>query len=276
MSSSTKKKAGKKRQRRRTGKCAGNLRKRQNKKGALGSVQTSPPIQHSNFLRLPEAVFVAGILPYVSDRDLVTSVPLLGKFFHKLCSECDSALWKQRCEKLWIGKVEASLAPFRSHARYKDRYINSLRDSHRRDITEDELCNLEWGFRFRAWAGVEMCSMDPYWELCYHDRQGKFRFVEPQNIMRRVFLRNHRLANPGPEDEIDRYLQDYGIRVKWKITKSRHGRRGCFVKVNHWPSAIPLRNPKTWGWIMYNEWVLYVSPPTIDHLLSLHSRFETC
>jgi hypothetical protein len=45
---------------------------------------------------------------------------------------------------------------------------------------------------------------------------------------------------------------------RWRFTKTKEGKRGHFVKINHWPSLIISRS-RDWGWRMENCWVVYTS-----------------
>jgi hypothetical protein len=40
------------------------------------------------------------------------------------------------------------------------------------------------------------------------------------------------------------------------MRKTKLGRKGCFVQINHWPS-LELRRSEEWGWSMRNQWVVY-------------------
>ncbi len=47
---------------------------------------------------------------------------------------------------------------------------------------------------------------------------------------------------------------------RWRFTKTSQGRRGLYVKVNHWP-ALSISRTEDWGWRMENCWVVYLTIP---------------
>jgi hypothetical protein len=45
-----------------------------------------------------------------------------------------------------------------------------------------------------------------------------------------------------------------------RLTRTKDGRRGNYLKCNSWPSASISRTAR-WGWHMENEWVMYTTDP---------------
>lgn len=47
---------------------------------------------------------------------------------------------------------------------------------------------------------------------------------------------------------------------RWRMTKTRQGKPGHFVKVNNYPS-LEITRCKDWGYVMENCWVVMNGPP---------------
>lgn len=76
----------------------------------------------------------------------------------------NEGLWQSARDALWEGKVcvssEAKALPPR---RAKDAYIQSLRDSTRTWLGQDELTTFSWWFRFKQQAGEAWTAQDPWY-----------------------------------------------------------------------------------------------------------------
>jgi hypothetical protein len=77
----------------------------------------------------------------------------------------DHTLWTRQCKELWKDKayIPAQAIQALKAKRGKDAFKIALVDSKRTCITTDELCGVEWSFRFRRLAGPEWVERDPYW-----------------------------------------------------------------------------------------------------------------
>ena len=238
---------------------------------------------------------VVHVLACLTDREVATTAPAIHRDFARACAAHDDQVWAPRCARLWRGKCEAAVVPFRDapagKMTHRVRYMRSRVDARRTVITEDELCGLEWAFRFKEAVGEDFVDVDPYWQNSGFDERGEFHFVPQSNggggggstarcFMRRRFLRKNKLnlvVNPGDEDALGALVRGYwgaDYTIKWRFTKSRQGVRGQFVKLNHWPSSQPIRNRENWGWIIHNDWVVYAHPATLGHLLATHEEME--
>ena len=52
--------------------------------------------------------------------------------------------------------------------------------------------------------------------------------------------------------------EPYFFRYRWRFTKTSQGKRGHYIKVNHWP-ALSISRTEDWGWKLENCWVEYRS-----------------
>ena len=125
----------------------------------------------------------------------------------------------------------------------------SVQDARRTHFADAaELCSLVFEFRFKPAAG------DYWYEL------------NPSQPMLRQFCNDATIAPRGSAARLqqDPLLTDPEIvawlpPIRWRFTKSKLGRRGQFVQVNRWPSAVISRDVLTWAWRMESEWVTYDS-----------------
>ena len=208
--------------------------------------------------------------------------PLTCHYFAELCITYDNPLWYFRCIRLWCGKCEASVARFRDcqhQTNYQCRYLQSVVDSKRTRITEQELCSLVWALRFKEGVGEDMLRLDPYWEHASYSELGKLVWTQEtvtSIILRKFHMDGRFTVQPGTSDSLHIWAQQMQIPIRWRLTKSREGKRGHFLKLNQWPSSRSQRNPCNWGWIFYNEWTVTIYPPTKEHFFALHNKLEKC
>ena len=195
----------------------------------------------------------------------------LDRRLRNLCATTDSFLWRQHCARLWEGKVDNAVRPFRDNVAlsWRQKYILSLQDSRRTKITAAELCGWTWAFRFKEAVGHDFLALDEYWDIL-----PPFRIGTTVMVRRFETGAEQLVVNPGRRDPLDRWADMIDLTIRWRITKSRNGRRGQFLKLNNWPSGGFERNMQNWGWLIHNEWTAYCSPPTLEHMRSLHDRFE--
>jgi hypothetical protein len=83
------------------------------------------------------------------DAAAVAQVTVVCRRLHQLCEA--PRVWAALCSSLWADKI---MDTFPEHANaelpWKQRYRDSLMDSVRQLITEEELCRLVWRFRFKG------------------------------------------------------------------------------------------------------------------------------
>jgi hypothetical protein len=80
----------------------------------------------------------------------------------------------------------------------------------------------------------------------------------PTHAARRGGLVENRSA-PSRQSALERLIAQEYPRIVWRMTKSRQGRRGQFVKINHWP-ALTVTRLEDWGWQLDSCWVRYRTP----------------
>ncbi|PSC75299.1 F-box family isoform B [Micractinium conductrix] len=149
----------------------------------------------------------------------------------------DGRLWRPLCEAAWAACVYSPAAA-RPDLTWRQRHALTLADRQRATLTADELCTFTWLFRFKSEAGRFWLALDPWWVGL------------PQ--LRRFFHADGSLT-AAPEDPL------WGEHeTRWRFCKTRHGVKGLYVKVNHWPSLTVSRTPAG-GWQLENEWVVYAA-----------------
>jgi len=161
-----------------------------------------------------------------------------------------NGLWKGHCARLWEGKIHVLsgarelLDSGEGHKAYRD----SLLDSRRQHLTDEELASIVWHYRMKKSAGGSWIEEDPYWN-------GK-----PAN--RRKFHADgsvSRITDSGLEEPVDRV---------WRWVSGSGGRvgpRGSFLRFSsqgrEFPTHFVSRHPANWGWILQNCWSVTMSFP---------------
>mmetsp|Transcript_41476 Transcript_41476/g.117458 ORF Transcript_41476/g.117458 Transcript_41476/m.117458 type:complete len:250 (+) Transcript_41476:75-824(+) len=153
-------------------------------------------------------------------------------------------LWRQRV----AGKlVVRSADPFYKGVDLQKEAVRcALRDSTRSWLTDVELMNLSWFFRFRPAAGQHWLSQDPY--------------LRNQTPARAKFLPCGRMEFEGIEG-----LETARTEWSWATRGAkRRGPRGSFLRVSldgaPVPSYVVTRHPN-WGFVMQNCWGIFTSFP---------------
>ena len=171
-------------------------------------------------------------------------------------------MWEGKCEDSWK-EVE-----FNRELRWRQKYVFSIGDSLRTELSERELVKFVWAFRFKAAAGEYWQEFDPYWS-----GEGEtYRVPVLRMFTHDGFVRPIESKPDQDKDPVHYLCEANNIKIRWRFTKSRKGRRGCFVQINRWPSMGIFRNPRTWGWYMQSQWVVYCTPALDMH--SLHDVVE--
>lgn len=202
----------------------------------------------------------------------------------RTAGHADSTLWRRLCERLWAGKLVAKhFRRMREAGEAKEAYRQSLADSRRVCITQQELTRARWSFRFKSTAGEAWQENDPWWQgkdatqvrfrpdgsACFKRGFGSgsshsicWRFVK----MRSQFLQaleahlRHIQAGGQPDDP------EFSCRL---LTLDVEGQRPCFshrgvrakVSGREVPTYCVRRHPDNWGWVMESCWVLWTSWP---------------
>eukprot|EP00850_Spirogloea_muscicola_P006194 SM000029S10489 [mRNA] locus=s29:423592:424691:+ [translate_table: standard] len=157
----------------------------------------------------------------------------------------DDVLWRAHCKELWQDKFHVPPRAADPSTPRHEAYQLALQDCKRATITLEDLCRCAWDFRFKPQAGEYWMSLDPFW-------QGL-------PSMQRVFHANGTVS-AHKMDVI------YGSHeCTWRFTKSKEGKPGTYIRINHWPSLIAART-KDWGWTLENCWVKYHSTRQPPHL----------
>ena len=87
-------------------------------------------------------------------------------YFQTALKERSNHVWDRMCESTWDGKVHithSAIALRKSPNGAREALKSSLADAKRTELTDEELCSLDWRFRFKEQAGPQWQEHDPYW-----------------------------------------------------------------------------------------------------------------
>jgi hypothetical protein len=83
------------------------------------------------------------------DVSALARVTAVCSLLHHLCEA--PRVWADLCAHLWADKIlDSYVDNANAELSWKQRYRDSLVDSVRQQITEEELCRLVWRFRFKG------------------------------------------------------------------------------------------------------------------------------
>jgi len=188
-------------------------------------------------------------------------------------------LWEKICHELWKDKVYIPRFILKQPRSLKT-YFYSIKDSKRQFfLTEHELCEQHFHFRFRLQSGYYWYSKDPSFKeddtpmYRSFNKDKTFNHAPPSSLNtiehQQFTLNKDYIKIPKFDFLIDdpEVVAHLPSSIKWKMTKSKNGKKGQFIKVNQWPSLHVTRNTDTdWGWTLEEEWVKYqtCSPSTLS------------
>lgn len=176
-------------------------------------------------------------------------------------------VWCALCEHLWKGKaLPSKFILLRDAGHAREAYRQSLLDSKRTDICMEELCSIQWSFRFKAAAGDGWQESDPWWQG-QSATQARF---SPSGVIR--FQRGGVLGQDPPKlrwrfvhfrDGFLNELDQQRVTVEGFESFSGFGRRGVCAKVmgREVPAYCMRRHKGNWGWVMESCWVVWSSWP---------------
>lgn len=228
------------------------------------------------------------ITAFLKPRDLL-HLGTTNREFYNFCKSNASG-WDAFCERLWHDKIYVSQSARQNPSKILA-YQESILDSKRSYITMEELCyetsKIIWSFRFKASAGTDWTSVDPW----HNGRPCR----------KVVFLRDGRVqwvvVPTTNEDATTTSLQmdetvrftDPPTRMTWRfLTRPMDlpsRRLGCYVRFNVGGRDVPTyavsRSPTAnWGFVMESCWGIYGSfelppKPIQQHpLLPNHRRHQ--
>lgn len=163
----------------------------------------------------------------------------------------DDRLWRKLCARLWATKayIPQRFLEGTALSTPRERYVASIADSTRTEITRDELCSLTWFFRFKRAAGSHWCGDDPYWQgsvaRCVQFRpDGTIgRNGDKLEGLRWAFVDHGVVAAPPPHAAGEPGASGTAIAVE----SSQMGR---------FPTEV-LHRQRDWGWCLNSLWVVY-------------------
>ena len=111
-------------------------------------------------MNLPDEL-VINIFSYFEPHQLLVC-GLVSKGWNNYAN--DLVLWRNLLRKLLQDKIytPASILQVEENGNPKRAYWLSLKDSKRTWITKEELCSLNWSFRFKQQAGEHYTQNDPW------------------------------------------------------------------------------------------------------------------
>lgn len=193
-----------------------------------------------DFVEQLEPDLALHLLSFLDDKSLARCAAVCSQW-SALASDDDT--WRRRCEALWRNKVHVCDAALEAQTPRLKAYGLSIADSKRTEITMADVTRCAWQFRFKITAGDYWMILDP-----------SHRGLPP---MERHFHPCGTVTGPPGDDS----EAAFGVREwRWRLTATKDGRRGTFVRVNSYPSLEASRTPD-WGWMLENCWVTHVSTP---------------
>eukprot|EP00300_Choanocystis_sp_HF-7_P022063 c21195_g1_i1.p1 GENE.c21195_g1_i1~~c21195_g1_i1.p1 ORF type:complete len:363 (+),score=63.29 c21195_g1_i1:47-1090(+) len=180
----------------------------------------------------------------------------------------ERVLWDRLCEMLWHDKVYVpqQFVDMRAQANPKQALRCSVLDATRDRITKEELCTMQWDFRFKQVAGTDWVAHDPYWngeppvKVRFHPDGGvtrrgdRFEVPNPLNITWRFTRRSPRSATRARHARDPQGTERRPRRDSSKyIVASINGRDV--------PTYVVSRYAANWGFIMQSCWTVYMSFP---------------
>lgn len=201
-------------------------------------------------------------LSFLPVRDVARCAALNSRV---LASALSNSVWDPFCEQLWRGKaVLRKFVELRESGNPREAFKQSLADSHRTVITKGELLSITWSFRFKASAGENWQSNDPWWigepaTQARFQSDGSARFArgklfgQQPPILRWRFVRFSEEALSALNQESGGAVDDF----------SAFGARGVRARVmgREVPTYCIRRNKRNWGWVMESCWVVWSSWP---------------
>ena len=188
-------------------------------------------------------------------------------------------LWPKLCLDLWSDKVYVPRFILKEKPSMLI-YFSSVRDSKRQTfLNEDELSEQHFHFRFRLQAGYYWYGQDASFLANDTPMYRKFRLDDhtfehvPPDLTseqhQKFTLNKDYIRVPNYDFLVDdpEVVANLPPKITWRITKSKNGKKGQFVKINQWPSLQIKRNTDTdWGWTLDGMWVKYqsCSPATVS------------
>lgn len=172
----------------------------------------------------------------------------------------DRVVWDGLCNSIFKDKVfiPAEATRRRQQGDPRAALRIALTDATRTTLTEEELTNFEWNFRFKEAAGPGWCEEDPYWRGA-PGGPAKIRF-DP--LKRGVHVPTHPAGmSGGVRARGFDMLEERRLRWSW----GPHGPLGSHVQIRvdgmRVPTYVVSRHAPNWGWLMQSCWVLYTSFP---------------
>ncbi|PRP84998.1 hypothetical protein PROFUN_07286 [Planoprotostelium fungivorum] len=151
-------------------------------------------------------------------------------------------IWQEQCDRLWIDKVYVPQKYLdMKWTDPKEAYFQSIKDSKRDVITQEELLGFDWQFRFKESPGAWYSESDPW----FHGRAPS----------------THKYQDGGAIKISGEYSGFAPEQRRWRWMDDISGDdRGGWIQICHYPAYKVFRT-NNWGWMQQSELALLVSFP---------------
>mmetsp|Transcript_24478 Transcript_24478/g.37785 ORF Transcript_24478/g.37785 Transcript_24478/m.37785 type:complete len:328 (-) Transcript_24478:349-1332(-) len=253
---------------------------------------------------LPPPIFISICGSFLAPTD-VLRLRLVNRATNKLASS--EIVWENHLQMLWKDKVRsnayqhAKSAIERCHARtcaaeaatntsasfsvgsattsssLLKEYGASIRDAHRQEITMEELCRLDWNFRFKKSAGRDWTSWDPWHndDLSEDGQTARVFSFFPDGLVMQRDGEHGELHEAFAETTIGRNVLErpedvvpHRLKMQWRFIDRpldfEDRPTGAFVRLNvggrEVPTYVVRRSPTgNYGFILESCWGIYTS-----------------
>ncbi|ONK70887.1 uncharacterized protein A4U43_C04F2550 [Asparagus officinalis] len=179
------------------------------------------------------------------DARSVARLLVVSRGWHEIASS--DRLWAPKCEELWVGKAHIPRLRTVRGASKLATYSMCIMDGKRTRISQEDLCDHVWEFRFKKTAPEYWLNLDPSW-----------KGTGPP--MRRYFHPNGS-QTADPDDQVWG-----GHECTFSIITSYVGEgqiREHYVRINRWP-RITVSRKDDWSWELSNQLYCYNSVPDAE------------
>jgi len=178
---------------------------------------------------LPAEMFTY-ILLWLKDKDIL-SCALVNQAWRN--ASVSKEVWQELCDVLWRDKVYVPQKIRELKATDpQTAYKNSIEDSKRSVITEEELCGFDWYFRFKEDEGAWYADSDPW-------INGRAPSHHKYHTDGKIEITGE-FSGAAPNDRTWSWLEDEEVE------------QGTWIQISHYP-AYKVSRMSNWGWIHQSE-----------------------
>jgi hypothetical protein len=160
-------------------------------------------------------------------------------------------VWRNMCQVIWKDKVYVPQKPTLEiglkHNNWRDLLKASVEDSKRLYITVEELCQIDWWFRFK-WNAVQPEPQEAIILWKFRD-DGTIAPADPSILLQNIAIFEERKINELTWELCNELVRAIDMETSELVSR---------ILVNNFPE-MEIRRGKNWGFIMYNADVIYSS-----------------